>query len=221
MTIQEMHNALDLELDKTGSLSYPSFLDTEKDYWLTSAQLKFVKDTLAGNRNNPTTVKNSLFNIEDLGVLLEDYGDEDLSFYLGNIGFISLPSDYLHFDSAIVINNGNARFPAKLINSEDKYKYLESPVNQPWLETPLVYVDGPNLFVIIDKQADDFDNVTEQLVNLKYYKIPTDLSLSGNNSSELPSHTHSTIVKLAADMMLENIESPRFPNNNQLINESL
>lgn len=48
MTISDFHIAFKLELDKTNSLSYPSFEPEEIDYWLNNAIRKFVKTRAYG-----------------------------------------------------------------------------------------------------------------------------------------------------------------------------
>lgn len=49
MTISDFHIAFKLELDKTNSLSYPSFEPEEIDYWLNNAIRKFVKTRTFGS----------------------------------------------------------------------------------------------------------------------------------------------------------------------------
>jgi hypothetical protein len=45
---------------------------------------------------------------------------------------------------------------------------------------------------------------------LRYLKKPDEVDLDTVTNSDLPEHTHDEIVKLAANMILENIENPRY-----------
>jgi len=49
MTIQEMHDAFKMELDKSSSLQLPSFEPEEIDYWLNRAIRQFVKNRFLGS----------------------------------------------------------------------------------------------------------------------------------------------------------------------------
>ncbi len=221
MTIQEMHTAIAIELDKSGSLTYPSFLTSEIDYWLNAAQLKEVKDTLFGSRSNPTSLKNSMSNIEDLRTLMTSPSDTPLLLDQANMGYVDLQSDFLHFNEAIVLDSASAVYPAKIIDPANKFKYLDSPINSPWIESPLVFIEEDRVGVIVDTLVPTLTPMTSNKLRYSYYKIPTDVAYGTSTSSELPTSMHQRIVELAANLMLENIESPRFPNNTQLINDTL
>jgi len=226
MTIQEMHNGIAIELDKSGSLTYPSFLPSEIDYWLNAAQLKKVKDTLFGSRSNPTNATNSTSNIEDLRTLLTVVSYQPLNAIAGyeNFGSVDINSNLLHLNEAIFkVNSSGDEFRTSRINPMDKLNYLSSPNNKPWIENPLSFIENDKLTLVIDPV--EYNTGVVSMSNYSalysYYKIPSDVDLGTSTDSELPDSLHQEIVELAANMMLENIESPRFPNNTQLINDTL
>lgn len=66
MTISDFHIAFKLELDKTNSLSYPSFEPEEIDYWLNNAIRKFVKTRAYGTNPKRTSFQQDQKRSDDL-----------------------------------------------------------------------------------------------------------------------------------------------------------
>jgi len=95
MTIQEMHIAFKVELDRSDSLSYPDFLPEEIDYWLNKAILSFVEQAY-----NPATADLKAFELsqadnDNLRTIKEDavLSPTTYSASTNTFGF-SLPSNY-------------------------------------------------------------------------------------------------------------------------------
>lgn len=70
MTVQEMHTAFRLGLDKTNSSSVASFEPNELDYWLNFSVERFVKQRLFGNNYRKEAFSNTQKRSEDLYTLL-------------------------------------------------------------------------------------------------------------------------------------------------------
>lgn len=221
MNISEMHTAFRVELDKTTSLSYPSFESGEIDYWLNAGQLKFVLDTLFGNSTNPTNVINSGKNIEDLNSLIvSDPSNTTINdSSVSNGGYIALPSNFLHYISSVIKagGSGSSAYVANLISNKVKDKFIKTAVNTPWIEQPVVYIDNDVLYYLYDSEAGF--TPSSDTIDLKYYKIPQTVSIGSNTDSELPAHTHNEIVRYAVNMALESIESPRYQTNTQILKD--
>ena len=219
-----MHIAVGLELDKSNSLSYPSFLPEEIDYWLQRSELKIAKDTLFGSRDNLTNETNSMKNYEDLRTLLTITSYVALSADTKsrvNFGNIDLPVDFLHLESATLRNSNGDTYMAKVIDKNFKHNYLSTPTNTPWIEDPLCYVEEDKLTYIVDPTDSTFTTMTDNDGSFSYYKRPRLVSLSGSVDSELPETLHDKVVYTAANLMIENIESPRYGTNTQVIKDTL
>jgi len=72
MTASEMHVAFKLGLDKTNSLSYPSFLPEEIDFWLNQGVRKFVKTRYSGINAKREGFEQSQKRIDDLRKLVRE-----------------------------------------------------------------------------------------------------------------------------------------------------
>ena len=70
MSISQFHSAFKLELDKTDSLNYVSFLPEEIDYWLTRAVNVFVKTRYSGVNPKGESFEQSQKRIDDLRTLV-------------------------------------------------------------------------------------------------------------------------------------------------------
>ena len=94
---------------------------------------------------------------------------------------------------------------------------MHTPYNRPVLRVPYVYIADSNFNFIYDPDNEFYN------VNITYLRTPKKL-VSGTpgvgevNTSELPEQTHSEIVALTVNMLLENIESERFQTNQLMYN---
>ena len=70
MTINEMHNAFKIMVDKTTGLTNPHFLDEEIDFWLNRGIEKFVKTRYSGLNTKGESFEQTQKRIDDLRALV-------------------------------------------------------------------------------------------------------------------------------------------------------
>ena len=70
MNIDQLHRAVKLELDKTDSLNYTSFLPEEIDYWLNRSIETFVKTRYSGTNPKRESFEQTQKRIDDLRTLV-------------------------------------------------------------------------------------------------------------------------------------------------------
>lgn len=227
MTIDELHQAVKVEIDKTSSLELPAFEQEEIDYWIYRAVQRFSEEKvnlyIASNREKVVLSKIQ----DDIAPLLTtssaiDYATGDY------------PNDYMYILSVYAeiekaLEDGSTitaaeKTPCEIINEFDSYKYIETPTNKPYFDKPKFIVNtewGSNLI------TDVFTTAVENLY-LYYVKAPdtiTDWVAANDRNTtdydQLPNHTHLNIASLAAMLMLENIESQRYQTNKELVNNEL
>lgn len=222
MTISEMHNYVKLELDKTSSLELPAFESEEIDYWLNEAIRKFIENRYSGVNPKGESFEGTQKRIDDLRsiVAVDDITPATNTQYDANGYQADLPADYLRALAHQVtiawpptVQTYTDTFPVEQIPQDALYKALHDPFS-PHVFT---YDHGePLLFYKENTGADgDIIMVTDgnyDITNLKlnYLRQPATVDLVGVTNCDLPEHTHAEIVKMAANMMLENIENPRY-----------
>jgi hypothetical protein len=214
MTVDEMHIAFRLHLNKSTSLvGTPDFLPEEIDFWLNEAQERFIKQRLFGNNYRQERFEDSPKRIDDLRNLITLSIDNTLSSSnLGtNVKQVSLPStpvfNYL-LRFVLIDDNSVKQNGIDTIKHQDVYKYIQDSINYPFIKRPLALIEFSTLSVIFDPTY----NPTK--VDIEYIKKPDVLTSftpgSGEtNTCELVTSTHREIVVLAAEIAIENIESSR------------
>lgn len=227
MTITEMHNYVKLELDKTSSLELPAFEPEEIDYWLNEAIRKFIESRYSGDNIKNKSFEESQKRIDDLRSLVEISSPTvTASTEYTNGWQADLPVDYLHaiaHEVTIayppVAQTNTVNFPVKQISHDELYKYLQNPFGshvfhlnraEPLLFYKSTSTDG-DIVIITDGNYD----ITA--LNLNYLRTPATVDLGTTTDCDLPDHTHGEIVKLTANMMLENIESQRYQTHSREI----
>lgn len=239
MTISELHLGVKQKLDKTSSLSLPSFTDEEIDWWLNDTIEVFIKQRIGGLNPKRTGFEETQKRIDDLRTLVVDDYFMDIHFPLNNGGWGSGKSYTLPTSSD---DRGGYPNAYDFVIPSDYYAYVDDQVNliEPNSESDFQRITVPSNYVTSDryriKLRDPFsehnvhlgyaeplrlmrdDRVTyiatpDYMVNnakLVYIKKPDTVSLSGDITCNLPDHTHAEIVNMTAKRMLENIESPRY-----------
>jgi hypothetical protein len=223
----DMHQAIRLYLDKSTSLTGSvDFLPEELNFWLNEAQDRFIKQRLYGNNYKQQKLDDSQKRIDDLRTLIVTSDFQSLSnSSLGiNVKYTYLPDVntgapymfYLNSEVYSVVSNSpiysNTLQTGENITIELLSNYIKDSVNNPYIRRPLTYfyLEGgvPALAFIY---GEEFIPVS---CRITYIKRPKKL-VSGTpgtyetNTCELAEHTHNEIVVMAADMLVENIESQR------------
>lgn len=223
MDIETMHQNVKLELDKTSALELPSFETEETDYWINSAIRKFGKTRYSGLNIKNTGFEETQKRIDDLRTLISQYDDASPSAsttFVASGGYSSdLPiagsgvgnEDYwftLAEEVNIVVDTTETRVGiTESTFGEYRFRF-DDPFSEHILHygtaKPLRIFNGDSVEFITD------GNYTVDDYHLTYLKTPTAVVYSTGTDCDLPEHTHDEIVKMAANMMLENIEQPRY-----------
>ena len=220
-----MHTFFKLEMDKsiTAGLDLPAFEAEEIDYWLNEAIRKFVKTRYSGQNLKGESFEQSQKRIDDLRTLIEE---EDLTPSSGGsddkpnsfiASLTSLSETYWMTISEEVIiqytklgdsSTSTKRQGVTQCTADTYRSHIDDPYSEHILHyemaKPLRLFKGDSVELITDGNYD----VTKYWI--RYLKKPTEVVHSTGTDCDLPDHTHNEIVKIAANMALENVEQPRY-----------
>jgi len=228
MTVQELHYAVDQGLQKVGSYAYENFLSAEIDYWLNRAQERFIKDRsfiesdpkgigFAGNQKR----------LDDIRLLLAiDYIDDSPA--QANVEFktYDLPLNYLYLVNLrarihknrcnpATTANDLVTVPVRVVNNGEVYFLQQDPFAKSQIETPLAIFSEADIKVFQDNES-----IILEGISMDYIRIPENISLQLNQTSELADHTHQEIVDIAVKNILEAIESPRYQSSSSELSQT-
>ncbi len=228
MTVTEQHQAIRLHLDKTMSTTgyVQDFLPEELNFWLNEAQDRFIKQRLSGNNPLQQKFDYSQKRIDDLKTLIIQSGKLWLaqSSLAANVKSCDLPitdtnNPYLFYLNSSLYDSGSGVLQTGDTISIDLIsRYLKDSINNPYIRRPLVFfyhnIDN-SVSNIGDKIAFIHgDEFTPTRCDITYIKKPKKLIHQSpgtyeTTTCELPEYTHREIVVIAAEMLIENIESQR------------
>lgn len=230
MTIAEAHIAFKVEADKNavniGMSGCPSFLPEEIDYWLYTAYLSKIATKFTGNNTIQTSFEGNAKRVADLeGLVRTDKGLTLLSETTNNrltlndfkssIKYGSDTQDKRMYFIQGTLHFGSKLANVKLISHENALRFLETYNNKPWIEEPVAILEDNKLIVFVDK-----DLMTgPYTIDLTYLAYPRKINNQDITSTldEIPEYMQYEVVKLAADMALENVESPRVQSHPQYV----
>jgi hypothetical protein len=97
MTVEQMHLAVKLGLDKTEGLTYPAFEREELDFWINEATDRYVKTRYSGNNVKGESFEQSQKRTDDLRTLVTEVAitPSSHSSFVSNAWLASLPEDYM------------------------------------------------------------------------------------------------------------------------------
>lgn len=230
MTIAEAHIAFKVEADKNavniGMSGCPSFLPEEIDYWLYTAYLSKIATKFTGNNTIQTSFEGNTKRVADLeGLVRTDKGLTLLSETTNNrltlndfkssIKYGSDTQDKRMYFIQGTLHFGSKLANVKLISHENALRFLETYNNKPWIEEPVAILEDNKLIVFVDR-----DLMTgPYTIDLTYLAYPRKINNQDITSTldEIPEYMQYEVVKLAADMALENVESPRVQSHSQYV----
>ena len=230
MTIAEAHIAFKVEADKNavniGMSGCPSFLPEEIDYWLYTAYLSKIATKFTGNNTIQTSFAGNTKRVADLeGLVRTDKGLTLLSETTNNrltlndfkssIKYGSDTQDKRMYFIQGTLHFGSKLANVKLISHENALRFLETYNNKPWIEEPVAILEDNKLIVFVDR-----DLMTgPYTIDLTYLAYPRKINNQDITSTldEIPEYMQYEVVKLAADMALENVESPRVQSHPQYV----
>lgn len=230
MTIAEAHITFKVEADKNavniGMSGCPSFLPEEIDYWLYTAYLSKIATKFTGNNTIQTSFEGNTKRVADLeGLVRTDKGLTLLSETTNNrltlndfkssIKYGSDTQDKRMYFIQGTLHFGSKLANVKLISHENALRFLETYNNKPWIEEPVAILEDNKLIVFVDR-----DLMTgPYTIDLTYLAYPRKINNQDITSTldEIPEYMQYEVVKLAADMALENVESPRVQSHPQYV----
>jgi len=242
MTKSEMHTAFKIELDKVESLQYPAFITAEIDYFFNRAQEQFIKSRYSGNNPTRTSFEQTQKRIDDLRYLvIEDtlsavYDDDIVSppyigpnvsekanSYIVDLTDVESTDPYMFLVGEECTITYVDRVTQESINkiqpiTECSSNTYVAQVHDPLSPHKLHYNTASPLRLIKADYVELITDGTYSILNyiLRYLKEPTSFTtLLDAESPDFPNHVHSELVKLAVNIAIENIESPRiqsYPN---------
>lgn len=238
MNIAAMHTAFKLEVDKSSALELPAFEPEEIDLWLNNAIRKFVKTRYSGLNSKQQGFEETQKRTDDLRrlyqqvtILPESYN----SAHMPNTYIFKLPEegsgagaeDYW-FTISEQCRNGTT--PVGELSGITECTLDEYPqkVKDPFSEHHAHYGDAKPLRIYGKTPGDD-DYAEVWLASdgtysvseyhLAYLRKPATVKVTATAvNCDLPEHTHDEIVKMAANMVLESIEQPRYQTHSNELN---
>ena len=221
MTRSESHIAFKIETDKNainiGMSGSPSFLPEEIDYWLYTALLSKIATKFTGNNTIQAPFEGAVKRVSDLEKLVKT--DTNIATTQGDNNSCSIASftnngERMYYVSAVLHDNTGKDAVIKLISHVNADNFKQTYCNHPWIEHPVCVLEDDSLTVYYDS-----DLLTGPFtLDLTYVSKPAKINSSSNTvMDEIPEYMQYEVIKLAADMAIENIESPRVQTHPQYV----
>lgn len=217
MDIARFHIELDVAVDKRDNSAVPELSPELKDYFLNEAQDRFVKQRYGKNNLYKAGFEEIQKRTEDLkSLVVTNNVNTTAVTYEDNtvrVDIDTLPAGqeymfYLRCRALLTKDNCDDKLVGvKLVQQDDLNRVLADPFNRPRYGWPVAYFEDRDIFVLSD------GTFTIPSVRLTYLKRPAQMNLGTYGQPlvqcELSEYVHKEIVQLAADIILENIESNR------------
>ena len=221
MTRSESHIAFKIETDKNainiGMSGSPSFLPEEIDYWLYTALLSKIATKFTGNNTIQTPFEGAVKRVSDLEKLVKT--DTNIATTQSNNNSCSITSftnngERMYYVSAVLHDNTGKDAVIKLISHVNADNFKQTYCNHPWIEHPVCVLEDDSLTVYYDS-----DLLTGPFtLDITYVSKPAEINSNSNTvMDEIPEYMQYEVIKLAADMAIENIESPRVQTHPQYV----
>lgn len=225
MTATEMHTAVKLGLDKTSSLDIPAYETEEIDLWLNIAQDRFIKQRLSEFEKGSKRISDlrQLVISEETGAV-DPFVDvtkypNTTSIELVVTGVNMLSETFMYYLSSRskvtrTIPTITAGYVDNVqIEQIDIPNFTSTGFNSPRFKNPVCWIEGNHLYIMHDDLTTDYDNAAWKF-HITYIKTPDVIQKPATTvPCELDDSTHQEIVDIAVNLMIENIESPRFGTN--------
>lgn len=228
MNKSEMHTAFKIELDKVESLQYPAFIPAEIDYFFDRAQEQFVKSRYGGNNPAGTSFEQNQKRLDDLrylvveGTLLATSDNvlnvsEKPNCYIVDLTDLDTDDPYMFLvgeECTITYTDRLSNQPVNKIQpiTECSANTYIAQVHDPLSPHRLHYNTASPLRLVKSDYIELITDGTYSVLNytIRYLKTPTSFAtLLTTESPDFPNHVHPELVRLAVNIAIENIESPR------------
>lgn len=232
----ELLESFELEINKIDdNLTKPATRDSE--YWLNRGLEKFWKTRYSGLNYKQQAFEQTEKRIDDLRTLIANkkYTASDITSE-NNIYKVIIPEDYILLlgDTADILPNSfNECWPKdntgnyivkKTDTLEATIETIDRQLSNSLSEYRLKYCSARPLRLIQNSQILLFtdDNYKVSQYRLVYLRRPKKINIHTapyDEYTDLPEHTQSEIVKLAAKMYIENQANPRYNTYSNEVNE--
>ena len=220
MTAAEMHTAVKLGLDKTSSLDIPAYEPEEIDLWLNIAQDRFIKQRLREFELGSKRISDlhQLIITEETTVdpftAVAKYSNTtsiDLTVELTEV-FMYYISSKSMITRIIPVMTG-AYIDNVMIDHTKIPSFASTGFNSPRFKNPVCWIEDNFLYIMHDALTTDYDDASFKFI-ITFVKQPDVIKEPATAvDCELDDSTHQEIVDIAVNLMIENIESPRFGTN--------
>lgn len=240
MTHNDIYTKFMIEYDKANvASSYPSLTEYEIATILDKAYNALIAQKFTGNNPRRSSFESDNKSISDLQPLIKTdvcTGSLDSA----NSFSANLPDEFLYYISSYIehiiseeskpMDELTVRIiNVKLVDHNTANKFLVSPINLPWVKTPVCYIENNKITVIYDPMMQDL----ETDVYVTYIKKPNTFvkeNLTGTNTYltfaeekdkdgkiivpdaykfECNDTVAEELISLAVTFALENVESQR------------
>ena len=240
MTHNDIYTKFMIEYDKANvASSYPSLTEYEIATILDKAYNALIAQKFTGNNPRRSSFESDNKSISDLQPLIKTdvcTGSLDSA----NSFSANLPDEFLYYISSCIEHTISEEskpmdeltvriINVKLVDHNTANKFLVSPINLPWVKTPVCYIEGNKITVIYDPMMQDL----ETDVYVTYIKKPNTFvkeNLTGTNTYltfaeekdkdgkiivpdaykfECNDTVAEELISLAVTFALENVESQR------------
>lgn len=181
MTYGDIYTKFEIEYDKAQmASSYPSLTKLECATILDKAYLALLAQKLTGNNPRQTAFEGDSKAIEDVRPLLkrESVSIAKVGTDVANEYVASIPNDLnmlYYIVSMLKVSNtqGHSSVPVNLVNHEDAMKFKATNYNLPWVKIPVCYVEGDNIYILIDPRNHTVNTDPENnSLEIEYMKKP-------------------------------------------------
>lgn len=193
----------------------PGFMDDEILELLNDSQYKFISQRAFGNNLYKTGLEESVKRIDDLEKLITD---ETISTIIDtgydNVMKASLPSTYLHHVVSHVELDSNYLFNTELISQLAARPLIKTPVNNPWIEEPFIYIKDGSVWVVYDTTS--YSEVSSVLIS--FIKDPDKITTS--DITWFSESSVREIVRIAVDEAYADAVPSKVQISNDQLNKS-
>ena len=222
----DLQESFEIELNVLDDgLNKPKSMDTE--WWLNKGLEKFWKTRYSGLNTKHTAFEQDQKRIDDLRTLVvtKTYTSDQIIENNASQYSVTLPEDYLislgdkagiqPFDDSCWDTDESGEYITKYDDTiEATVENIDKQLKNSLSEHKLKYSTARPLKLIQGNEINLYTDGKYKVVqyNLTYLRRPAKIDIHKNPFAEytdMPEHTHSEIVKIAAQMYLENKESRR------------
>lgn len=213
MDAQSLHDYFDLLTDKLGS---PYFSREEKDMFINMGQLEYIKRTLPSNEGGSVNFETTQIDYNNVSSLVYDITGLSMS----STGLVLFTAVQTKLNTAsgstepymYIINisssDGNRSLPVKYTRQNDWFEFERNSLKKGTEDNPRYKTSSSSITISPIN--------TSNTISLSLLKSPKDVNMENNTTSELPAHTHKTIVEIAVELASVSIRDQELAQLNSL-----